>query len=124
MSNIVHVTGVNDYLAKIKGEQRVIVVDFSASWCGPCKTLGVLLDQLSQKYDQEILILKIDVDEDGKLDPENQLSSIFQVKSLPTICFVKDGQFQQGEDYRIVGFNQNRLLWCLSRLTGQNMTAF
>ena len=122
MSNVIHVKGVSDYLATIKGEKRVIVVDFSASWCGPCKKLGFILDELSQKYAQDILVLKIDIDEDGKLDEDEQLSSIVKVTSLPTICFVKDGQFQYGEDYRIVGLKANQLLWCLSTLTGKSFS--
>jgi len=116
-----HINGLDDYVNYINNDKRVIIVDFFASWCGPCKKLSPILDQLSQKYSKEIAVLKVNADEDSQLPTDQQLVPIFKVSSLPTVFFVKGGQFQQGDDYRIEGFNLAQLLKCLTVLTGKQI---
>ena len=58
------------------------VIDFYASWCGPCQTLSPVLDELSEKYAGKIDIYKVDVDK------EQELSSIFGIRSVPTLIFI------------------------------------
>jgi len=65
---------------------KLTVIDFWAEWCGPCKALGPVIDQLSTEYSGKVNIGKLDVDN----NPE--VSSKYGIRSIPTILFVKGGQ--------------------------------
>ena len=67
-----------------------VLVDFWAAWCGPCKTLGPVLEKLAAEYNGAFRLAKIDV------DAEQQLAGAFQVRSIPTVMLVKDGQLVDG----------------------------
>ncbi|RZA18588.1 MAG: thioredoxin [Lysobacteraceae bacterium] len=67
-----------------------VLVDFWATWCGPCKTLGPLLEKLAGDYNGAFLLAKVDVDQ------EQELSAAFQIRSVPTVMLVKDGQLVDG----------------------------
>lgn len=66
---------------KYAGELPAII-DFYADWCGPCKAIAPVLEELSKKYEGRLLIYKIDTDK------ENELSSIFGIQSIPTLLFI------------------------------------
>lgn len=66
---------------KFKGELPCII-DFYADWCGPCKMVAPILEQLSKDYEGKINIYKVDTEE------EHELSSIFQIRSIPSILFI------------------------------------
>ncbi|GGK07365.1 thioredoxin [Luteimonas terricola] len=66
--------------------QVPVLVDFWAEWCGPCKTLGPILEKLAAEYNGAFVLAKIDVDR------EQQLAGAFQIRSIPTVILVKDGQ--------------------------------
>ncbi|RMH91178.1 thioredoxin [Lysobacter pythonis] len=67
-----------------------VLVDFWATWCGPCKTLGPLLEKLAADYHGAFRLAKVDVDR------EQQLAAAFQIRSVPTVMLVKGGQLVDG----------------------------
>ena len=62
------------------------MVDFWASWCGPCKMLSPLVEALAEQYDGKALVAKVNVDE------EPDLAARFGVMSIPTVVFLKNGR--------------------------------
>jgi len=64
----------------------VALVDFWADWCGPCKMLAPIIDELAEKYEGKVKICKINVDE------EEELVTKFGVMTIPTVFLLKDGE--------------------------------
>ncbi|OLY94519.1 thioredoxin [Cnuella takakiae] len=58
------------------------VIDFYADWCGPCKMVAPVLEELSKQYEGELVIYKIDTEKEG------ELSAIFGIRSIPTFLFI------------------------------------
>lgn len=58
------------------------IIDFYADWCGPCKAVAPVLEELSKEYDGRLLIYKIDTDK------EEELSTLFGIQSIPTLLFI------------------------------------
>lgn len=66
--------------------EGVVLVDFYADWCGPCKMIAPILNELSQDMGDKVKIVKVDVDADG------ELAQRFDVMSIPTLILFKDGK--------------------------------
>ncbi len=65
--------------------ENLLVVDFSASWCGPCRVVAPLVEQLAQEH-QDIKVVKIDVDKD------KPLAKRYEVRSIPAVLIFKNGE--------------------------------
>ena len=70
--------------------QVPVLIDFWATWCGPCKTLGPILEKLAGEYNGAFVLGKVDVDK------EQQVGAAFQIRSVPTVFLMKDGQIVDG----------------------------
>jgi thioredoxin 1 len=64
---------------------KPLVVDFWAEWCGPCKMIGPIVEDLSHEYEEKVTIGKLDVDEN------NDITTRYGIRNIPTILFFKDG---------------------------------
>ena len=72
----------------------IVLVDFYADWCGPCKMITPVLEELSEEYKGKINIVKVNVDNDG------EVASRYGVMSIPNLILLKDGQLVK----QVVGF--------------------
>jgi thioredoxin 1 len=91
LSSPFHVTDAN-FEETIKNN-KLVFIDFWATWCGPCRALAPTIDEIAQEYSEQVLV--------GKLDVDKNLSTAekFQVFSIPTMVLFKNGQ----EVERLVG---------------------
>ncbi len=63
-----------------------VIVDFYADWCGPCKMMAPIIDQLATEYEGKVKIGKVNTDEN------RSIASKYNIMSIPTIIFIKDGE--------------------------------
>lgn len=63
-----------------------VLLDLSATWCGPCKALAPIVDEIAEEYDGKVVVGKVDVDE------APGIAAQFRVRSVPTVLIMKDGE--------------------------------
>ena len=76
----------NDNAKEFMATELPIVLDFSAAWCGPCKQLAPIIDELSEEYAGRIAVGKCDIEEADDLTAE------YGIRNVPTVIFIKNGQ--------------------------------
>ena len=85
MSKVVHVSD-DTFQAEVLDSEQPVLVDFTASWCGPCKQLAPVVEDLAKVYEGRLKVAKIDVE-------ENQSTATkYMILSVPTLLFMKGGE--------------------------------
>jgi thioredoxin 1 len=83
-NNVVTVT--DDNFGEITGNGELTMVDFWATWCGPCRMIAPIVEQLAETYAGQVTVGKLDVDSNPRTAAQ------FGVRSIPTILFLRDGK--------------------------------
>ncbi len=76
----------SNFQAEVLDSDKVVMVDFWAEWCGPCKMVGPVVEQIANEYEGKAVVGKLNVDE----NPET--GQKFGIRSIPTILFMKGGE--------------------------------
>ena len=76
----------SEFKSEVLGHKGVVLVDFFATWCGPCKALTPIVDKLSEEMSGKVKIVKVDIDENSALATE------YRVMSVPTMKLFKNGE--------------------------------
>lgn len=71
---------------EVLSSNNVVVADFWAEWCGPCRMVGPFIEQLAQEYEGKAAIGKIDIEEN------DDLATQYAIRNIPTVLFFKNGQ--------------------------------
>ena len=97
-----------DFKNTLDAAQTPILVDFSASWCGPCKALAPTIDKVAGEYDGKMSVYKVDIDK------ASETAASFGIMSVPTCIFFRDGKevdrFMGNADLRTVKRHVDRVL--------------
>lgn len=81
-----HTITTGNFEELVKNSGKVALVDFWAAWCGPCRMVGPVVEEIATEMGETAVIGKVDVDAEGDLAME------FGIRNIPTILFFKDGQ--------------------------------
>ena len=73
---------------EVTNSDKPVLIDFWATWCGPCMMLAPVIEEIANEYDGKIKVCKVNVDD------EPELASTFGIASIPTLIFIENGQIK------------------------------
>lgn len=76
----------NTNFQELLQDTKLVIVDFWATWCGPCRMLSPILDEVEEEMAGEITVVKVNVDD------ADEIAAQYRIMSIPTLLFVKNGQ--------------------------------
>ncbi len=85
--HIQHVTDAN-FKTEVLDSQTPVLVDYWAEWCGPCKMIAPILDEIARKYAGRLKVVKVNIDENPKTPGE------YGIRGIPTLHLIKDGNVE------------------------------
>jgi thioredoxin 1 len=100
MSNNVSSVGAADFDREVVQSDKLVLVDFWAEWCGPCKMIAPLLDEIAREMADKVKIVKVNVDQ------EQPLAQKFGIYNIPTLLFFKGGAVKE----QVVGVAAKKVL--------------
>ena len=81
------VTITSENFESLKNGDKPLVVDFWATWCGPCRMVGPVIQELADKYEGQVIVGKVNIEEDA-----DDLVAQFGIRNIPTIIYMKNGE--------------------------------
>ena len=76
----------DNFASEVENNEGTVVVDFTATWCPPCKMLAPVLDRVAEKYEGQVKIVKVDIDENV------EVAAKYGVQQIPNLLFFKNGE--------------------------------
>ena len=76
----------NTNFTELVNDSKLVIVDFWATWCGPCRMISPLLDELEEEMAGQITVVKVNVDD------ADEIAAQYRIMSIPTLLFIKNGQ--------------------------------
>ena len=85
MNDKIKVVNDESFETDVVNSSKPVLVDFWAEWCGPCKVLSPILDEIANEYDDRVIIAKVNVDENTQIPPK------YGIRGIPTMLLFKNG---------------------------------
>lgn len=76
----------NENIAEVLAGSKPVLIDFWATWCGPCRVLGPTIDEIASEFDGRVTVAKCNVDD------ADEVAMQYRIRNIPTLLFIKDGE--------------------------------